>query len=80
MIGGYAVHGHAIVSADDRIADAGGEDGGFDKATKGHIRNLDLRLERISAEMASGRDQAVEELRGEIRLLTRTLAAMAEEE
>ncbi len=63
-----------------RIADAGGEDGGFDKATKGHIRNLDLRLERISAEMASGRDQAVEELRGEIRLLTRTLAAMAEED
>ncbi|NIA70512.1 flagellar motor protein MotA [Pelagibius litoralis] len=62
-----------------RIADAGGEEGGFDKATKGHIRNLDLRLERMSAEMAGGREQAVEELRSEIRLLTRTLAAMAEE-
>ena len=51
----------------------------MDKATKGHIRNLDLRLERMSSEMAHGRDSAVEELRGEIRLLTRTLAAMAEE-
>ncbi len=62
-----------------RIADSSGDGGGLDKATKGHIRNLDLRLERLSAEMAHGRDSAVEELRGEIRLLTRTLAAMAEE-
>ncbi|HMA14871.1 MAG: flagellar motor protein MotA [Bacteroidota bacterium] len=61
-----------------RLADGGG-DGGFDKATKGHIRNLDLRLERLSSELSHGRDSAVEELRGEIRLLTRTLAAMAEE-
>ena len=61
-----------------RIAD-GSQEGGFDKATKGHIRNLDLRLERLSTDLAHGRDSAVEELRGEIRLLTRTLAAMAEE-
>jgi hypothetical protein len=61
-----------------KIAD-GGEIGGIDKATKGHIRNLDLRLERMSSDIAHGRDSAVEELRGEIRLLTRTLAAMAEE-
>jgi hypothetical protein len=61
-----------------RFADAG-QDGGLDKATKAHIRNLDLRLERMSSELTHGRDSAVEELRGEIRLLTRTLAAMAEE-
>jgi hypothetical protein len=61
-----------------RLADAG-QDGGLDKATKAHIRNLDLRLERMSSELTHGRDSAVEELRGEIRLLTRTLAAMAEE-
>jgi hypothetical protein len=63
-----------------RIADSGPDGaGGMDKATKGHIRNLDLRLERMSVDMAHGRDSAVEELRSEIRLLTRTLAAMAEE-
>ncbi|MGF1595063.1 MAG: flagellar motor protein MotA [Kiloniellaceae bacterium] len=61
-----------------KIAD-GSQEGGLDKATKGHIRNLDLRLERMSADLAHGRDSAVEELRSEIRLLTRTLAAMAEE-
>lgn len=61
-----------------RLADANSE-GGLDKATKGHIRNLDLRLERLSSDLAHGRDSTVEELRGEIRLLTRTLAAMAEE-
>jgi hypothetical protein len=33
----------------------------------------------MSSELTHGRDSAVEELRGEIRLLTRTLAAMAEE-
>jgi len=63
-----------------RIAEANEEGGGgLDKATRGHIRNLDLRLERLTTELAHGRDSAVEELRGEIRLLTRTLAALAEE-
>ncbi len=62
-----------------RLADVDQDGAGMDKATKGHIRNLDLRLERMSAELAHGRESSVEELRGEIRLLTRTLAAMAEE-
>ncbi|HEY9536757.1 MAG TPA: flagellar motor protein MotA [Kiloniellaceae bacterium] len=61
-----------------RLADAG-QDAGLDKASKGHIRNIDLRLERLSSDLAHGRDSTVEELRSEIRLLTRTLAAMAEE-
>ncbi len=61
-----------------RLADSN-QEGGLDKATKGHIRNLDLRLERLSADLAHGREASVEELRSEIRLLTRTLAAMAEE-
>src|SRR3546814_253802 len=61
-----------------RLTDAG-QDVGFDKASKGHIRNIDLRLERLSSDLAHGRDSTVEELRSEIRLLTRTIAAMAEE-
>jgi hypothetical protein len=44
-----------------------------------HIRNLDTRLEHIISELSSGREYAVQEIRGEIRLLTRTIAAMAEE-
>src|SRR3546814_19421712 len=61
-----------------RLADAG-QDAGLDKASKGHIRNIDLRLERLSSDLAHGRDSTVEELRSEIRLLTRPLAALAEE-
>jgi len=52
---------------------------GLDEATRGHIRNLDTRLEHIVNELSSGREYAVQEIRGEIRLLTRTIAAMAEE-
>jgi len=53
--------------------------GGLDDATRTHIRNLDTRLEHIVNELSSGREYAVQEIRGEIRLLTRTIAAMAEE-
>lgn len=62
-----------------RLADNASPSGGFDDASRTHIRNLDVRLEHLIKEMGSGRDQAVQEIRGEIRLLTRTIAAMAEE-
>ncbi len=64
----------------DKLADhAGHGDGALDENTRSHIRNLDVRLERMSAEVSAGRDKAVEELRGEIRLLTRTIAALSED-
>ena len=52
---------------------------GMDETTRTHIRNLDLRLEHLLNDAATGREYAVQEIRGEIRLLTRTIAAMAEE-
>ena len=57
---------------------AGGLDGGMDEATRAHIRNLDVYLSRLSEEAVSGRNQVVNELRTEIRLLARTIAASAE--
>ena len=62
-----------------RLADLGAPSGGMDDTTRTHIRNLDLRLEHMLNDLASGREYAVQEIRGEIRLLTRTIAAMAEE-
>ncbi|MFC4353361.1 flagellar motor protein MotA [Fodinicurvata halophila] len=53
--------------------------GGMDDATRDHIRNMNLYLSRISEEISHGREQSVEEIRGEIRLLARTIAALAEE-
>ncbi len=53
--------------------------GAIDADTRGHIRNVDQRLSRLTAELAGGREKMTDELRSEIRLLTRTLAAMAED-
>ena len=54
--------------------------GGIDEATRGHIRNLDTHMGRMLEEAALGRAEVVQELRAEIRLLARTIAALAEEE
>jgi len=62
-----------------RLGEMGAPSGGMDDTTRTHIRNLDLRLEHLLKDVASGREYAVQEIRGEIRLLTRTIAAMAEE-
>lgn len=43
-----------------------------------HIRNIDIHLARLLEETATGRVEMVQELRNEIRVLSRTLAAIAE--
>ncbi len=54
--------------------------GAIDEATRGHIRNLDNHMVRLIEETANGRNEIVQELRAEIRLLARTIAALAEED
>ncbi|MEM7225024.1 MAG: flagellar motor protein MotA [Pseudomonadota bacterium] len=51
----------------------------LDETTRTHIRNMDIRLERLVAEVETGRETSVQEIRSEIRLLARTIAAIAEE-
>ena len=63
-----------------QLAEASFAEGGMDEATRGHIRNLDFHMERLVGEVSNGRDQTVQEIRAEIRLLARTIAAIAEEE
>jgi hypothetical protein len=53
---------------------------GIDEATRSHIRNLDLHLARLADELAQGRNQSTAEIRNEIKILTRTIAAIAEEQ
>jgi hypothetical protein len=62
-----------------RIADLDVSTVNLDDSTRSHIRNLDVHLERLTGEVASGREQSVQEIRSEIRLLARTIAAIAEE-
>jgi hypothetical protein len=64
-----------------RLADAtaGGPLGGHDE-TRGHLRNIEIYLARMAEDVSQGRGEATQEIRSEIRLLARTIAALAEEE
>ena len=48
---------------------------GMDEATRTHIRNLDNHLSRLTEELANGREDLIGQLRSEIKLLARTIAA-----
>ncbi len=59
-----------------RLAEGGvSGSGGIDEATRSHIRNLDVYMARLVEELGSGREDIVQQLRSEIKLLARTIAA-----
>jgi hypothetical protein len=59
-----------------KLADGVGKgDGGLDDATRTHIRNLDVYMARLLEDQSSGREEMVQQLRSEIKLLARTIAA-----
>jgi hypothetical protein len=45
-----------------------------------HLRNIELYMQRLVTESEQGRVQSTAELRNDIRVLTRTIAALAEEQ
>ena len=47
----------------------------LDEATKEHIRNLDVGIKRLIEEQARSTDSLAEELRGELKLVARTISA-----
>jgi hypothetical protein len=52
---------------------------GQDDILRTHLRNIEAYMARLTEDAAEGRAQTVSELRSEIRLLARTIAAIAEE-
>lgn len=54
------------------------ESGGFDAASRGHLRNMDVLLTRLLDDAAQGRAKLVDDMRAEIKLLSRTIAAAAD--
>jgi hypothetical protein len=62
-----------------RLADAAAGGFGMDESSRQHLRNIDVYLARLVDEASAGRTQAVAEIRSEIKVLTRTIAALAEE-
>lgn len=51
---------------------------GGDEVSRGHLRNIELSLQRLLTESEQGRSRATTDLRNDLRLLTRTVAALAE--
>ena len=58
---------------------SGGSGGGLDDASRAHIRNMDLHVSRMLDEMREGRETLTQDLRREIKLLARTVAAASED-
>jgi hypothetical protein len=50
-----------------------------DEVVRAHLRNIELGLQRMLIELEQGRAQATTDLRNDLRLLTRTVAALAGE-
>ena len=48
--------------------------GGMDEATRDHIRNLDVSMNRLIEETNQGNKQLIYELRSEIKILAKTVA------
>ncbi len=62
-----------------RLADATSNGPLGHEETRGHLRNIEVYLARLAEDVAQGRGEATQEIRSEIRLLARTIAALAEE-
>ncbi|MBL8708851.1 MAG: flagellar motor protein MotA [Rhodospirillaceae bacterium] len=64
-----------------RLGDLAASGGfGIDANSRAHLRNLDAHLSRLTEELAQGRNQSVQDIRAEIKLLARTIAAAASSE
>ena len=63
----------------ERLATVAENSLGQDDVLRTHLRNIEAYMARLAEDVAEGRAQSVQEIRGEIRLLARTIAALAEE-
>jgi len=61
-----------------RLAEGAGAAALGDEA-RSHLRSIELHLARMAEDLSQGRGELVKEMRSEIRLLARTIAALAEE-
>jgi hypothetical protein len=62
-----------------RLADIVENTVGHDDALRIHLRNIEAYIARLSEDLVQGREQSVQDLRSDIRIVARTIAALAEE-
>jgi biopolymer transport protein ExbB/TolQ len=70
----------ALAPALARLGERRPQETGGDEIMRAHLRNIELYLQRLITESEQGRVQSTAELRNDIRVLTRTIAALAEEQ
>ena len=69
----------ALLPALQRLAERRG-DTAHEEAMRGSLRGIEVAMQRWLVESEQGRAQSTAELRNDIRVLTRTIAALAEEQ
>jgi hypothetical protein len=62
-----------------RLADAVENWVGHEDILSSHLRNIEAYVARLSEDVVQGREQSVQDLRGDIRIVARTIAALAED-
>ncbi|GGF54402.1 flagellar motor protein MotA [Terasakiella brassicae] len=53
----------------------GNAGGGLDESSRSHLRNIDIYAQKLIEEISGGREEVISQVRQEIRLLARTIAA-----
>ncbi len=59
----------------EKLADSQSGGGGMDASSKTHLRNIDVYTQKLLDEVSAGREESISQIRQEIRLLARTIAA-----
>ena len=62
----------------EKMIEASEAGSALDEASKGHLRNMDVHMKMLLEDENKGRDRLIEDLRGEFKLLARTIAALAD--
>lgn len=59
----------------EKLADSHSSGAGLDPTSKNHLRNIDAYTQKLLDEVSTGREESISQIRQEIRLLARTIAA-----
>lgn len=59
----------------EKLADSHSSGAGLDPTSKNHLRNIDAYTQKLLDEVSAGREESISQIRQEIRLLARTIAA-----
>ena len=68
----------ALIPTLQRLAEP--HDAAGDDVARSHLRNIELYAQKLLNEMEKGRTQSTSEIRNEIKILTRTIAAISEDQ